>query len=60
MSEIKIHKSMSHDGVVNFKSYFEDSENVYIILELCNNLSLNDMVKRRKRLSDVEAKCYIA
>ncbi len=35
MSEIKIHKSMKHENVVDFISYFEDSENVYIILELC-------------------------
>ncbi len=60
MSEIKIHKSMKHENVVDFITYFEDSENVYIMLELCQNLSLNEMVKRWKRLTDVEAKCYIA
>ncbi len=59
MSEIKIHKAMNDKGIVEFKSYFEDKENVYMILELCGNLSLNEMVKRRKRLTDVEAKCYI-
>lgn len=36
-SEIKIHKSLSHTGVVKFKHYFEDTENVYILLELCTN-----------------------
>lgn len=46
MSEIKIHKAMKHQNIVDFVSYFEDSENVYILLELCNNLSLNEMVKR--------------
>ena len=45
---------------MDFITYFEDSENVYIIRELCANLSLNEMVKRRKRLSDVEAKYYIS
>jgi serine/threonine protein kinase len=60
MSEIKIHKSMKNDYIVDFITYFEDSENVYILLELCPNLSLNEMVKRRKRLSDIETKCYIA
>ncbi len=35
MSEIKIHKSMKHENVVDFITYFEDSENVYIMLELC-------------------------
>lgn len=59
MSEIKIHKSMKDDGIVKFMTYFEDKENVYIILELCQNLSLNEMVKRRKRLSDVEARYYV-
>jgi len=51
---------MKHENVVDFITYFEDSENVYIMLELCQNLSLNEMVKRWKRLTDVEAKCYIA
>lgn len=60
MSEIKIHKSMRHDGIVDFRTYFEDQDNVYILLELCSNLSLNDMVKWRKRLSDIEAKYYLA
>jgi polo-like kinase 1 len=59
MSEIKIHKAMKSDGVVKFVTYFEDKENVYMILELCKNLSLNEMVKRRKRLTDVEAKYYV-
>lgn len=60
MSEIKIHKSMKNEHVVDFKTYFEDSEYVYILLELCPNLTLNDMVKRRKRLTDFEARYYLA
>ena len=32
----------------------KDKDNVYIILELCPNLSLNDMLKRRKKLTDIE------
>jgi polo-like kinase 1 len=37
MSEIKIHRSVSHLHVVKFEHFFEDAENVYIILELCQN-----------------------
>ena len=37
ISEIKIHKSLRHSGVVQFEHVFEDHENVYIILELCTN-----------------------
>jgi serine/threonine protein kinase len=46
MSEIKIHKQMEHPKIVHLEKYFEDKDNVYIILELCPNLSLNDMIKR--------------
>ena len=33
--EICIHRSLKHKHLVSFHSYFEDSDNVYIILELC-------------------------
>ena len=35
MSEIKIHRSLKHQFVVQFLHVFEDAENVYILLELC-------------------------
>lgn len=59
MSEIKIHKSLDHENVVKFLKYFEDKDNVYIILEICTNQSLNEMIKRRKKLTEIETKCYI-
>lgn len=37
ISEIKIHKSLQHPGIVKFEHVFEDQENVYILLEICNN-----------------------
>jgi polo-like kinase 1 len=55
-SEIKIHKSMDHHRIVKFIKHFEDKDNIYILLEICKNKSLNDMVKRRKRLKEIEAK----
>ena len=36
-SEIKIHRALSNDFIVQFEKYFEDKENVYIVLEICNN-----------------------
>ena len=59
MSEIKIHRAVKHETIVGFEHFFEDSDNVYILLELCPNQSLNDLVKRRKRLAPVEAICYM-
>lgn len=59
-SEISIHRSLSHERVVGFHDYFEDSENVYLILELCSNQALNDFVRKRpgKRFSEPEAMFY--
>lgn len=33
--EINIHRSISHKYIVKFHSFFEDSDHVYILLELC-------------------------
>ena len=34
--EITIHRSLKHKHIVGFHDYFEDSNNIYIILEICN------------------------
>ena len=57
--EIKIHKSLHHNQVVAFEHNFEDKENVYILLELCKNQTLNELLKRRKTLTELEVQCYI-
>jgi len=59
ISEIKIHKSMHHPNVVNFEHVFEDQDNVYILLEICTNQTLNELLKRRKRLTELEVQCYL-
>ena len=58
MSEIKIHRSIKNQYVCQFQHFFEDSENVYILLELCSNQSMNELLKRRKRLHELEVQCY--
>jgi polo-like kinase 1 len=32
---------------------------VYILLDICHNQSLSDLIKRRKRLHEVEARFYL-
>jgi len=39
---------------------FEDRHNAYILLELCNNNSMSELMKRRKKVSEPEARYYIA
>ncbi|RHY47029.1 hypothetical protein DYB38_012005 [Aphanomyces astaci] len=36
-SEIRIHRTLQHPRVVQFKHYFEDDANCYLLLELCTN-----------------------
>ena len=59
ISEIKIHKALHHPQIVAFEHYFEDTENVYILLEMCQNQTLNELLKRRKRLTEIEVQCYV-
>ena len=54
MSEIKIHRSLHHNNIVGFEHFFEDAENVYILLEICRNQTLNELLRRRKRLHELE------
>jgi len=59
MSEIKIHRSLHQPNIVGFEHFFEDAENVYILLELCSNQTMNELLKRRKRLTELEVQCYL-
>mmetsp|Transcript_9358 Transcript_9358/g.34670 ORF Transcript_9358/g.34670 Transcript_9358/m.34670 type:complete len:679 (-) Transcript_9358:170-2206(-) len=55
-TEIKIHQSLKHEHVVAFKKFFEDRSNVYIMLEVCHCKSMMELIKTRKRLSELETK----
>jgi len=58
MSEIKIHQSLHHDNVICFEHFFEDAKNAYILLEICKNQTMNELLRRRKRLTELEVQCY--
>lgn len=78
-AEIKLHQMLKHPHVVQFEDCFEDEENVYMILELCehgvryllpvaqvlvmiwadNAQSLMDLLRRRKRYTEPEARYYL-
>jgi len=59
MSEIKIHRSLNDTNIVKFQHFFEDFENVYILLELASNQTMNELIRRRKRLTELEVQCYL-
>lgn len=58
-SEIKIHKSLFHKHIVKFEHVFEDNDNVYILLELCKCKTLNDIMKKRKIITELEVKYFL-
>ncbi|CCE64865.1 hypothetical protein TPHA_0J00420 [Tetrapisispora phaffii CBS 4417] len=58
LSEIQIHKSMKNVNIVQFIDCFEDDTNVYILLEICPNGSLMDLLKKRKSLTEPEVRFF--
>jgi polo-like kinase 1 len=58
-NEIKIHKSLNHENIVKFFSSFEDENFVYVLLELCTCESLSAVLRRRKRLTELEVQSYL-
>ncbi|CAN6608340.1 cell cycle serine/threonine-protein kinase Cdc5p/MSD2 [Trichomonascus vanleenenianus] len=56
LAEIKIHKSLKHPNIVEFVDCFEDDINVYMLLEICSNQSLIDVLKVRKVFTEPETR----
>ncbi|KAM9314571.1 serine/threonine-protein kinase PLK1 [Pholidichthys leucotaenia] len=58
-SEITIHKSLSHPNIVGFHGFFEDDDFVFVVLEICRRRSLLELHKRRKAVTEPEARYYM-
>lgn len=56
--EINIQKSIFHPHITRLYNYFEDKENVYLILEYADNGSLFHYLRKRKKFSENEAFVY--
>ncbi|KAI4602739.1 Cell cycle serine/threonine-protein kinase cdc5/MSD2 [Pestalotiopsis sp. 9143b] len=57
-TELQIHSKMKHQNLVQFLRAFSMDKCTYLVLELCPNGSLMDMVKRRKGLTEPEVRFY--
>ncbi|KAK9425076.1 putative Kinase-like domain-containing protein [Seiridium unicorne] len=57
-TELQIHSKMKHQNLVQFLRAFSMEKCTYLVLELCPNGSLMDMVKRRKGLTEPEVRFY--
>uniref|UniRef100_T1J1L9 polo kinase n=1 Tax=Strigamia maritima TaxID=126957 RepID=T1J1L9_STRMM len=56
--EIELHRTLKHENIVRFQHFFEDEENVYIILENCPRKAIH-VLKHRRTLSEPEVRYYI-
>ncbi|CAI5444153.1 unnamed protein product [Caenorhabditis angaria] len=56
--EVQIHRNLSHPNVVKLFHFFEDRLNVYITLELCPRRSLMELHKRRRAVTEPEARYF--
>ncbi|XP_060634934.2 serine/threonine-protein kinase PLK4 [Anolis sagrei] len=48
-NEVKIHCQLKHPSILELYNYFEDSNYVYLILEMCHNGELSRYLKNRKK-----------
>mmetsp|Transcript_16648 Transcript_16648/g.14532 ORF Transcript_16648/g.14532 Transcript_16648/m.14532 type:complete len:142 (+) Transcript_16648:64-489(+) len=56
--EINIQKNIYHPHITRLYTYFEDKENVYLILELAENGSLFQYLRKRRKFSENESFVY--
>ncbi|KAF6840045.1 plk plk-unclassified protein kinase [Colletotrichum plurivorum] len=57
-TELQIHSKMNQKNIVQFFRAFAFQDCMYLVLELCTNGSLMDMVKKRKGLTEPEVRFY--
>ncbi|KAA6415917.1 MAG: PLK kinase [Lasallia pustulata] len=57
-TELQIHSKMRHPNIVEFHRAFTFEASTYVVLELCPNGSVMDMVKKRKCLSLPEVRRF--
>ncbi|KAL4482968.1 hypothetical protein ABPG74_018994 [Tetrahymena malaccensis] len=55
-NEIEIHLDLKHKNIVKMIKSFEDSENLYLVMEYCEGGDLFHYLKHHKKLSEAEAK----
>ena len=56
-NEVEIHSRLKHPAVLELYNYFEDTNYVYLVVELCQNGELNRYLKSTQtRLSEREGR----
>ncbi|MEE6461586.1 hypothetical protein FKM82_001330 [Ascaphus truei] len=59
-NEVEIHCQLKHPSILELYNYFEDSNYVYLILEMCHNGEMNRFLKsKKKHFSEEEARHFM-
>ncbi|KAI9893423.1 MAG: Cell cycle serine/threonine-protein kinase cdc5/MSD2 [Vezdaea aestivalis] len=58
-TELQIHSKMSHPNIVQFHQAFTFESYTYLVLEMCSNGSVMDMLRARRCLTLPEARRFI-
>ena len=56
--EIILHRELDHPNIIKLHGYLEDTENVYLVLELADRGSLFHEIRRLRKLSEDKARGY--
>jgi serine/threonine protein kinase len=59
-NEVSILSQMDHPNIAKLVRAFENDKNVYLWMELCENQSLIELMKNRKRITETEVRSYMA
>ncbi|KAF1949435.1 hypothetical protein CC80DRAFT_529420 [Byssothecium circinans] len=59
VTELQIHSKLSHPNIVEFYRAFSFSPSTYVVLELCENGSLADAIKKRKYFTMPEIRRFM-
>lgn len=59
-NEALIHQNLQHKHVLEFITSFEDKRNIYLMLALCINGSLSDLLSERSILCVLEVRYFLS
>lgn len=57
--EVEIQYKLNHPSILKLYDHYEDDNNIYLVLEYCQNGQLYDLLQKKNRLSDKEAAKYV-
>ena len=56
LNEISIHTTIRHSNIVGLKDVIRSANNIYLVLEYCNEGTLRDYLKKMGKITEYEAK----